>query len=63
MECHLDSGVPIGSFPYDFESRELAENLRMASRKGGKSSATTIRTGSFEQRVGIASNNGYSILE
>jgi hypothetical protein len=37
IECYLDSGVPIGSFPYDFESRELAEQFAKGLPKGGKS--------------------------
>ena len=36
IECYLDGGVPIGSFPYDFESRELAEQCAKGFPKGGK---------------------------
>ena len=36
IECHLDRGVPIGSFPYDFESRELAEQFAKGFPKGWK---------------------------
>ena len=36
MQGHLDRGVPIGSLPYDFESRELAEQFTKGLPNGWK---------------------------
>ena len=36
MKCHLDSGVPIGNFPYDFEGLELAEIFAKGLPEGWK---------------------------
>ena len=36
MKCHLDSGGPIGNFPYDFEGLELAEIFAKGRPEGWK---------------------------